>query len=331
MISMLTTLRLVLILLGLITLQTSAFAQNSQDLPYFRIELIYGHKDGLALTMDAFFPKKRTNGATVVAVESRGFVSKRDNIQPLFVLDLINRGYTVFVVIHGSQPKYTGLEAIEDMHRSIRYIRANAKLFEIDPSKIGMWGASAGGHLSLMVGLEGRPGDPKAKDPVDRESSFIQAVACFFPPTDWLNYGKPGFEVIRTKDQQEFFRPGFQFKELDAKTNLWIDITDDNRLREIARKISPITHVTKDDPPILLIHGEDDSLVPFQQSQILIQKLTETGVTNKLVSKPKADHGWTTMIFDMKICNDWFDAHLKPTPSHEIDRRPKEFLMRFLP
>ena len=99
----------------------------------------------------------------------------------------------MFAVCHGSQPKYTIPEAIADMQLSVRYIRSHASEFGIDPDRIGVSGGSAGGHLSLMLGTASDAGDPQAKDPVLRASSRVAAVACFFPPTDFLNYGTSGF------------------------------------------------------------------------------------------------------------------------------------------
>jgi acetyl esterase/lipase len=103
-----------------------------------------------------------------------------------------DRGYTVFQVVHGSQPKFTIPEVLDDMHRAVRFIRTNAKKYNIDPDKLGIAGGSAGGHLSLMQGCAPKDGNPKPADPVERQPSRVAAVACFFPPTDFLNYGKEG-------------------------------------------------------------------------------------------------------------------------------------------
>ena len=124
-----------------------------------------------------------------------------------------------------------------------------------------------------MLGTAGRPGDPNARDPVDRESSRVQAVACFFPPADLLNYGQPGKEMLRATDHGKAFRPAFDYHELDKDTNVWVQITDTERLREITRQISPITHVSADDPPTLIIHGDADQLVPIQQSETFVTKM----------------------------------------------------------
>ena len=161
--------------------------------------MIYGRKFGTALTMDVFTPKQDANGLGVILVVSGGWFSSHEAIRPAFVTPLLERGYTVFAVVHGSQPKFTIPEILQDMNRAVRFIRYHAKDYGIDPDRIGIYGGSAGGHLSLMQGTAGDEGDPKAKDPVDRVSSRVQAVACFFPPTDFLNYGKPGEVALGTR------------------------------------------------------------------------------------------------------------------------------------
>ncbi len=211
-------------------------------------DVIYGRKFGMALTMDVFTPRKDAKGIGVILVVSGGFFSSHEAIQPVFVRPLTDRGYTVFAVVHGSQPRFTVPEIVEDMNRAVRFIRHHAKDYGIDPARIGVCGASAGGHLSLMLGTAGSPGNPDAKDPVDRESSRVQAVACFFPPTDLLNYGQPGHRLIHAIDHGRPYRPAYDYRELDKETNLWVTITDPDKLEQIAREISPVYHVTPDDP-----------------------------------------------------------------------------------
>jgi acetyl esterase/lipase len=218
-------------------------------------------------------------------------------------------------VVHGSQPRYTVPEIIQDINRAVRFIRHHAKNYGIDPDRIGIYGGSAGGHLAMMLGTAGDKGDPNAKDPVDRESSRVQAVACFFPPTGFLDFGKPGKEMIHPTDHQPPFRAAFDHRELDKQSNLWVPITDSRRLREIARQISPITFVTADDPPTLIIHGDADTLVPLQQSELVAEKLKKAGVETTLVIKKGAGHGWPGLDEDLIQFADWFDEHLKkPVP-----------------
>ena len=276
-------------------------------------DVIYGRKFGTALTMDVFTPRKDPKGIGIVLVISGGFFSSHEAINPLFIRPLTDRGYTVFAVVHGSQPRYTVPEIIQDMNRAVRFIRHHSKDYGIDPARIGIAGASAGAHLSLMLGTAGDQGDPNAKDPVDREPCRVRAVACFFPPTDFLNFGAPGRELIRATDHAPPFRAAFDYRQLDKPSRLWVPITDPEQLTEIARQISPVYHVTPDDPPTLIIHGDQDKLVPLQQSELIVAKLKKAGVETKLVVKQGAGHGWLGLGSDLAQLVAWFDQHLKKT------------------
>ncbi|MCI0684878.1 MAG: alpha/beta hydrolase [Gemmataceae bacterium] len=272
-------------------------------------DVIYGRKFGTVLTMDVFAPVNG-NGAAVIWCVSGGWFSSHAAINPAYPAPFLKRGYTVFAVVHGSQPKFTIPEILQDMHRATRYIRAHAKDYKVDPERIGITGGSAGGHLSLMQGLAGRMGDAGAKDPVDRLSSRVQAVACFYPPTDFLNYGKPGEDALGRGVLAGFKAP-FMFSEYDKSTNSFVLITDEERFKDIGRKIAPINHVSKDDPPTLIMHGDADRLVPIQQAEILIAKLKEAGVPAELAVKKGAGHGWPNLLQDLERFADWFDRHLK--------------------
>ncbi len=287
----------------------AAFADDKPS--YDRKEdVIYGRKSGSALTMDVFTPKSDANGAAVIWAVSGGWFSSHEGINTAFLDELLKRGYTVFAVVHGSQPKYTIPEVLQDMHRAVRFIRYHAKDYHIDPDRIGITGGSAGGHLSLMQGTAGDLGNKAAKDPIDQASSRVQAVACFFPPTDFLNYGKPGEIAIGCGTLKDFKAP-FDFHEFDPARKCFMPITDVGKILEIGRQISPVTHVSADDPPTLIIHGDKDFLVPIQQAELVLDKLKAAGVETKLVVKEGAGHGWTDWHKDMSTIADWFDAHLK--------------------
>lgn len=293
-----------------LTLLVSSIAAAA-DSPFIRQEdVVYGRKHGMALTLDVINAKDvPPNGAAVIWVISGGWHSSHEGIRPEFVQEVLKRGYTIFAVVHGSQPRFTIPEAMADMQRAVRFIRANAERFKIDPNRIGVMGASAGGHLSLILGTTGDDGNPKAADPIDRASSRVQAVACFFPPTDFFNYGKTGEVALGTGVLKDF-KPPFDFNEPDPKTKRYERITDEQRREAIGKHISPVTHVTKDDAPMLIIHGDADKLVPIQQAQIFIEKCEAAGVPCKLATKPGAAHGWANMHEDLITISDWFDKHL---------------------
>ncbi len=305
-------------ILGLIAVAAMTSPATAADDPRYdrKPDVIYGRKFGTALTMDVFTPKNDAKGVGVILVVSGGFFSSHAAISPAFIRPLIARGYTVFAVVHGSQPRYQVTEIIDDLNRAVRFIRHNAHDYHIDPARIGVTGASAGGHLSLMLGTAGTAGNPNASDPVDRESSRVQAVACFFPPTDFLNFGEPGRKLIHPTDHAPPFRAAFDYHELDPGSRLWVPVTDDTKLESIARRISPAYHVSADDPPTLIIHGDKDPLVPLQQSERITDELKKAGVPNRLIVKPGAGHGWLTMNQDLPTFLDWFDQHLStPAPS----------------
>jgi acetyl esterase/lipase len=290
----------------------TALAQPNEALFTRQKDVVYGRKFGTALTMDVFTPKQNANGKAVIFVVSGGWVSVYEFIDTFgapFVNEHVKRGYTVFAVMHGCQPKYTVPEILPDIHRSVRFIRHHAKKFQIDPDHIGITGASAGGHLSLMQGLAGDKGNPKAKDPIDQQSSRVQAVACFFPPTDFFNYGKEGENALG-KGVLATFKAPFDFKELDKSTGTFVPVTDPKKVEELGKLICPVTHVSADDPPTLIIHGDQDKLVPIQQAEILVQKLKTVGVEAKLVTKVGLAHGWPELGKDVALVADWFDQHL---------------------
>ena len=301
-----------LLSLCLLALLLSTASLQAADEANFtrREDVIYGRKFGTALTLDVFTPKEKRNGAAVIWTVSGGWTSKHEHINLDFLRELLNRGYTVFAVTHGSQPKYTIPEAIADMNRAVRYIRSHAEEFQIDPNRIGISGGSAGGHLSLMIGTAGDLGDPKAEDPVDRASSRVQAVACYFPPTDFLNYGTPGFAWLN-QGPKDPLRAPFDFHVWNPDRKFFEAVDEPTRAK-IGAEVSPANHVSADDPPTLLIHGDQDRLVPLQQSELMIEKLKAAGVPCQLVVKQGQGHGWKNWHDDMKTNADWFDKYLLP-------------------
>ncbi len=297
-------------MLGLLLCLGAARPGEAAD--YKRTEdVVYGRKHGMALTLDVFTPKEKAKGIGLVFVISGGWFSNHDAIPVPLIEPLVKRGYTVFAVCHGSQPRFTIPEIIDDINRSVRFVRHQARDYGIDPDRIGILGASAGGHLSLMQATNGDGGKLLAPDSVSRTSSRVQAVVAFFPPTDFLNYGKPGEHALGT-GKLAGYRAPFDFHDFDIKQHLYTRVTDPARIEEIGRSISPINHVSSDDPPVLLIHGDADPLVPYQQSEIMVAKLKASGNEAKLITKPGAQHGWLSIEkdFETEVVG-WFDAHLK--------------------
>lgn len=285
---------------------------QSEEPAYTRQEVIYGRPFGTALTMDVFAPKKDVNGAAVVLAISEGWYSDHAKIAkniPLYVEPFLARGYTVFAVVHGSNPKYALPENIEDLHRAIRFIRCNADTYGIDPDRIGSMGDSAGGHLSLMLGAAGRQADPGAAELVDRTSSHIQAVVAFFPPTDFLNWGEQGKRMLGQHPSVPL-EGAFDFQIFDAQSNSFRRVTDLKKREAIGREVSPISHVTRDDAPALLVVGDADNLIPPQQSRIMAAKLKAAGVPSELIVMQGGGHDEVTVREHIPQALAWFDKYL---------------------
>lgn len=302
-----------LFILSFILLTFGAYAQDSLILS--KKEIIYGRKDGMALTMTMVTPKLKSNGRGIIAVLSGNWVSA-ERMREGFAERAgvyLQSGYTVFGVMVSSQPRYTIPDEIIDLKRAVRFIRYNAKEYGINADKIGVTGSSSGGHLSLMIATADDITDSKSVDPVDKVSGRVQAAAVFYPPTDFINFGR--INTTGTINQAGLVltrvAAAFDFKEWNDTTGTYVSITDTKKRLAIAREISPINYVTPDDPPVIIIHGDKDYLVPLQQSESIIAKFKEAKVPNNLIIKEGGSHGWRNREVEEKIFVDWFDKYLK--------------------
>ena len=274
-----------------------ACAQAQQPSDVERIpDVIYAKHDGVALTMDIFRPAK-PNGAAVVKVISGGWNSNHRGISdggwPA-------RGYATFVVVHGTQPRFNVGEIVVDLKRAVRFIRANASKYGVDPQKIGVTGGSAGGHLSLMLATRADDGNAKSPDPVDRVSSAVNAVACFYPPTDFLNWEKEG-------DSRQGVGP------LTTRAPAFGALVATPEDREKAgRELSPIYHVSAKTPPIYIVQGDADPLVPESQATRFQAAVSQVGAKCEVLIRKGAAHGgWAEQgAADTDRMGEWFDLHL---------------------
>lgn len=274
-------------------------------------DVIYGRKSDMALTMDIFIPAKQ-NGAAIIHLANGGWHKAHENSANFG--ELLKRGYTVFRVVIAGEPKFTVIEQMPDVARAVRFIRFHAHDYHIDPQRLGIEGASSGGHMSLLHAMSDDNGNAQAPDAIDRMSSRVQAAAVFFPLTDLLNYGATGAVQGGDLGPLTHHRASFDFTEFDPKTRAYVKVTDETRRHQLLRQASPITHVTKNSPPTLLIHGDKDEVVPLQQSEVLLAKLKEVGVPVKLVVHKDGGHPWPDFWrVDAPQLADWFDEYLKPT------------------
>ncbi len=256
-------------------------------------DVVYGHKDGMALTLDVIKPAK-PNGSAVLWIQSGGWYSNWMDAKIWLGVGkpFLDRGITLFIVRHGSAPKYTVPEAIDDVRRSVRFIRMKAKEYDVDPERLGVMGGSAGGHLSLMLGTTGDDGDPDAKDPVLKQSSRVAAVVALYPPTDlrgWVNDPPAVIKKIPA------LKPPLTF---DAK---------------MEPDCSPLLKVTEKSAPALMIHGDKDELVPISHSQNMLSAMEKAKVPCKLVTIEGAGHGFNPKQNQAVVgpaTMEWFEKYL---------------------
>jgi len=294
------------VLCALLVATTFARADDG-DKPYVQTKnVVYGETDGIALVMDVFVPTQSNNGVGIVDIASGAWHSDRGKIRDhkrAQMFDIMcGRGFTVFAVRPGSLPKFTLSEMHHHIETAIRWIKAHHEDYGIDPDRLGLAGASAGGHLASLTAVTAKDGNPDAKDPLERQSTRVAAVVAFFPPTDFANWGEkkdgPSLaSVLVRKSLQRILG-----NDIEDKT--------DEEIADLVKSISPARLVTSDAPPFLLIHGDADPLVPLQQSKILRDALTEAGVPVKLIVKPGGGHPWPTIHEEVAIAVDWFEAQL---------------------
>ena len=259
-------------------------------------DVVYSHKHGVALTFDVFEPTTSKNGAAVLFMVSGGWFSSwnpPEKAQGMFK-PLTDKGFTVFAVRHGSSPKFTIPEIVEDVRLSVRYVRYHAKKFEIDPNRIGVYGLSAGGHLSLMLGTTSDTGDQSATDPVLATSDSVQAVCAWVAPTDLriMSWSDPAHNPVYNRF------PGLNMTQVEAA------------------QMSPLVAASKDDAPTLLIAGDKDDLVPVSHSINMQKALDEKDVENKLFIVEGAGHGFQGDDMERAVDRmvNWFEEKLaKPS------------------
>jgi len=294
-------------MLTLFCLATPVHAQNSDSvIP----DVVYGHKAGMALTMDIFMPPGEPNGVGILNMVSGGWVSRwtdPETARPRYEA-LLDRGFTVIAVRHGSSPRFNVPEAYADVRRAVRFVRLHAPHFGIDPDRLGVYGGSAGGHLSLMLGLASDGGDPDATDEVLRMSSRVAAVVAYYPPVDLRSWAGPneGFPAKLPEDGL-FFAQGVM---VPGAADRFVALEFEN---DLGASVSPILYVSSDDPPTLLVHGDADALVDLNNSELMHSALLSTGIETSLVVIAGAGHGFRseadrTQAMDALV--GWFEEHL---------------------
>lgn len=282
-------------------------ADRRPELAYTQhMNIVFAERDGVGLLMDIFTPTGASNGLGIVDVASGSYFSSRDKLndhKKARMFDIFcGKGYTVFAVRPGSRPKYALPEMMENVYTGIRWVKAHAKEYGVDPDRLGLTGASAGGHLCSLAAVTPQPADPNAKNPLDRFDTRVRAVVAFFPPSDFLNYGAKELspESVRTVSPLfgDILFPG------------GIKNQSNEEIYDAIVKLSPARQITSEAPPFLLFHGTADFLVPIKQSKLFLAALKEKGVPAELIIKQGGGHPWPTIHEEVQVAADWFDSQL---------------------
>ncbi len=263
---------------------------------------VYAQRHGHDLTLEVVHPSDH-NGYAVLFMVSGGWESDPGVFQPWMVAPLLRRGYTVVPVSHLSQPEATVMEIFEDVRTAVRFVRLHAKDYGIThPGRLGVMGASSGGNLSLLLATRGEPGDPTAEEALARQSSAVQAAAVFCPVTDLLDLSGS------TED------PGDGGPPISFPGAFGPDTDNPEVWQRVGRSVSPLFHVNENLPPVLILHGDADTLVPIGQSERFVKAAHEAGVNPvkiELRVKKGKDHAWLSMPWDERRFADWFDNWLR--------------------
>ena len=285
---------------------SSGHAQTATAAAAIDRNVVYGMVGGLALLMDVHRPDK-PNGLGVVAIigtawrTGPGYDDPQMKEQPyqlgVLVKPLVSAGYTVFAINHRSSPQFRYPAPVEDSERAVRFVRFHATRFGIAPDRIGAVGASSGGHLVSMLGVRSGPGDSGDTDAVNRENARVQAVVAFCAPADF-SAAFPTFASTAIASLMGMARPQNQnAPEL-----------------KLYQAASPIQHVSRDDAPVLLIHGDNDDIVPFDQSEKMEAALRQAQVATKLIRVPGSGHDMRPnperVAFGSEMIR-WFDINLR--------------------
>jgi acetyl esterase/lipase len=266
--------------------------------PRVETDIVYGKGGEQELKLDIAVPTGQGPFPAVVCIHGGAWARGNKKDLSATIGTLASRGFVAATVQYRLCPQCHFPAQIEDCKCAVRFLRANAAKYRIDPDRIGALGFSAGGHLVCMLGLttreDGLEGDGDLSAAQAKQSSRVQAVCSFFGPTDFTkNDWKPDVKPLLA----DLFGGTFEEK------------------KELYLKGSPITFVRKDpaNPVFLFLHGTADPLVPYVQSVRLLDALKKVGANGKLVTMEGEAHGWRGEKLRQSVDQmlEFFDANLK--------------------
>jgi acetyl esterase/lipase len=240
-------------------------------------DLEYGKGSGRAMRLDLYLPGKSDKPLPLIIWIHGGAWMGGSKDGPSPALRFTAHGYAVAHAGYRLSQEATFPAQIYDCKAAVRWLRANAAKYNLDPNRFVAWGSSAGGHLAALLGASGGVAELEGDDNDLKESSRVQAVVDWFGPTDFLRIGDAESDI-------EHNAPNSPESKLIGGPLL--------ESKDKAAKASPITYVSKDAPPFLIMHGDRDRTVPFNQSELLCAALKQAGVDVTFVPVQGAGHGF---------------------------------------
>lgn len=263
-------------------------------------DITYATVDDRKLPLDLYLPASVNKPVPLVIWIHGGGWRGGSKDNPGRALPLLERGYAVASVEYRLSGEAIFPAAIEDCKAAVSFLRLNAAKYNLAPDRFGVWGASAGGHLVALLGTTNDVSDFDTHEVCKKASATVQAVCDWFGPTDFL----------RMND----FPGGIDHDDPESPESRFIGGPIQQNKKRVA-KANPITYVSKSDPPVLIMHGEVDRAVPYNQSELLYTALQEAGVESTLYKVEKGGHGFRGAVDSpeklFRIVADFFDRELK--------------------
>lgn len=276
--------------------------------------IVYAEVHGIGLVMDVFTPTGPKNGLGIIDVISGAWSSDRSKIRDHMLAQTFRvccqKGYTVFAIRPGSISKFNGIEMRDNLNQGILWVKKHSKEYGIDPDRLGMMGASAGGHLALLATVTAADADPMSK----KADTRVKAVGVFFPPTDLISFDKllaakqesDAEKEVKAKKDRRLILQALSLPRMPMPE---MNLTEEKQL-EYLTQVSPALLAKKGLPPVLIYHGDADPLVPLSQSEQMVEALKKVEVPVELVVKKGGAHPWPTIAEEMAKLTDWFDTRL---------------------
>jgi acetyl esterase/lipase len=236
-------------------------------------EIAFGKGGDMELKLDLAMPKEGDGPfPAVVCIHGGGWVGGDRKQMAQTIEALARRGYVAVSPDYRLAPASRFPAPIEDCKAAVRWLRANAKKYRINPERVGAIGLSAGAHLACLLGVTRKEDGLEGEGGNADESSAVQSVVSFFGPTDLT-------------------QPVWNRDAIDKNLVPLLGGTPDE-VPDDYRRASPVTYVRKGAPPFLFLHGTEDRIVPLDQSRQLAAKLQKAGGLAVVLPQPGEGHGW---------------------------------------